>query len=451
MAILAGLLTAQIIATLQVYVSNRSFYFTLKTIGEAGYLTVPNQQTISRLQELTTALCGGLFFTLSVGAGISLLSFAAAWLWERICARKPIFLILMLLLWTALVAAVNLRGFSPFTTLYFIIIPPVVFACTLQWMPKNVRKKTLQNAMHHIILLIFLGLLWAPRMESGLFLNIRNQLLLTNPLGKSIVRFYYRHTLYPARILKPLHQKIMKTCSLEAVPEGHIKNALLKELSDGQWIPLENHEDVDLTMRLRGKELFLEDKKGTVQRVPATDFPDQSATVLREYSNSKDRHHFFRRFTFYSLLMGFPVILYISLYSLIFFFVGRWVPRRKASLLCAGICFLTGLMLFLPLRQNHKWKGSGNDPGPYCLAKALRGPRNDKTCSDLLASLEDPSPMLVCAAISSLGHRGEKKAVPEILKQLERSQHPYVQWHAYKALNALGWRQKARQRFRASD
>ena len=355
--ILAGLLTTQIIATFQVYVSNRSLYLTLKAIGEAGYLTVPNQQTIGRLQELSTALCGGLFFTLSVGAGICLLSFAAAWLWDRICLRRPIFLILMLLLWTTLVAAVNLRGFSPFTSLYFILIPPIVFVCTLKWMPENVRKKALQNGMVHIILLILLGLLWAPQMKNGLFINIRDQLLLTNPLGESIVSFYYRYTLYPANVLKPLHLKLMKTCSLAAVPDGRIKNTLLKGLSDGQWIPLRNHEDVDLIMSLRGKELFLEDGRGTVLKVPITDFPARSATVLKEYSNLKDRHRFFRRFTFYSLLMGFPVILYISLYSVIFFFVGRWIPRPRASLLCAVICFLTGVMLLMPLRYNHEWKG----------------------------------------------------------------------------------------------
>ena len=219
----------------------------------------------------------------------------------------------------------------------------------------------------------------------------------------------------------------MKTCSLEGVPDGPIKNALLKRLSDHDWIPLENRGDVDLIMSLRGKELFLEDGKGTVLKVPASDFPARSATVLKEYSNLTDRYHFFRRFAFYSLLMGFPVILYISLYSLIFFFVGRWVPRPIAPLLCAIVCLLTGVMLLMPLRQHHEWKG-----------------RQDETYPDLLVLLKDPSPMVVCAAISSLGRRGEKKAVPDILKQLRESQHPYVQWYAYKALKALGWRQKAR-------
>ena len=356
-AILAGLITAQIIATLQVYVANRSLYLTLKAVGEAGYLTVPNLQTIARLQELSTALCGGLFFTLSVGAGVCLLSFAAAWLWDRMCVRKSAFLICMFFLWSAFVVAVNFRGFAPFASLYFITIPPVVFVCTLQWMPKNIRKRAIQNGILHLILLILLGLLWAPQMKNGLFINIRDQLLLTNPLGESIVRFYYRYTLYPANVLRPLHLKLMKTCSLEAVPDGRIKNTLLKGLSDRQWIPLRNHEDVDLIMSLRGKELFLEDGKGTVLKVPITDFPARSATVLKEYSNLTDRYHFFRRFAFYSLLMGFPAILYISLYSLIFFFVGRWIPRTRASLLCAVICFLTGVMLLMPLRHNHEWKG----------------------------------------------------------------------------------------------
>ena len=84
-AILAGLVTSQVIATFQVFFANQSLYHTLTALGAAGYLTIPNHLTMDRLQELTTAVCGGLFLTLSVGAGISVLSFAAAWLWDRVC------------------------------------------------------------------------------------------------------------------------------------------------------------------------------------------------------------------------------------------------------------------------------------------------------------------------------------------------------------------------------
>ena len=188
-AMLTGLTLAQTIATIQVYLSNRSLYHTLTAIHRAEYLTVPNQQIMGRLQELTTALCGGLFFTLSVGAGICLLSFAAAWLWDRVFLRKTVFLVLMLLMWMGLSAGVNWKGFSPFTSLYFVVIPPVVFAGALKWMPHGNRKQPRRTGLLHIIPIMVLGLLWAPQMKRDLFINIRDHLLLSNPLGERIVNF----------------------------------------------------------------------------------------------------------------------------------------------------------------------------------------------------------------------------------------------------------------------
>ena len=58
----AGLATAQIIATLHVYLSNTSLFHTLTTIDEAGYLAVPNGWIIRNLQSFASAFYGGLFF-----------------------------------------------------------------------------------------------------------------------------------------------------------------------------------------------------------------------------------------------------------------------------------------------------------------------------------------------------------------------------------------------------
>jgi len=77
--ILLGLLTAQVLSTIQVYLSNAGLYSKLTSIRDAGYLAVPNQQVMDSLLELGPAFFGGLFFTLTVGASLSLVSFAAAW------------------------------------------------------------------------------------------------------------------------------------------------------------------------------------------------------------------------------------------------------------------------------------------------------------------------------------------------------------------------------------
>ena len=352
-AMLTGLALAQTIATIQVYLSNHSLYHTLTAVHGAGYLTVPNQPTMGRLQELTTALCGGLFFTLSVGAGICLLSFSAAWLWDRVCLRKTVFLVLMLILWAGLAAGVNLRGFSPFTILYFVVIPPVVFASTLRWMPRGNRKQPWRNGLLHIILIIVLGLLWAPQMQKGLFINIRDHLLLSNPLGETVVNLYYQYTLYPAEVLKPLDRKFLKTCTLEAIVESPFKSELRKSLSAHDWIETENLKDVDLVLSCSGSKLLLSDESGTVLKTPKKDFLAHPATNLKRFSSAVDRHVFFRQFTFYSLLMGFPITLYIFLYSLVFLMLGRWIEPGIASLASAGVCFSAGLLMLMPLWQTN--------------------------------------------------------------------------------------------------
>ncbi len=352
-AILTGLTLAQTIATIQVYLSNHSLYHALTAVHQAGYLTVPNQQTMGRLQELTTALCGGLFFTLSVGACICLLSFSAAWLWNRVCLRKTVFLVLMLLMWAGLIAGVNWKGFSPFTSLYFVVIPPVVFTSALKWMLRGNRKQPWRNGLLHIIPIIVLGLLWAPQMKGDLFINIRDHLLLSNPLGERIVNFYYQYTLYPAEVIKPLDRKFLKTCTLEAIPEGPYKSELRKNLLTHDWVETENLKNVDLFLLSSGSKLLLDDGSGTVLKIPKKDFLAHPSANLKRFSSAADGDVFFRQFTFYSLLTGFPITLYIFSYSLVFLILGRWIKPGVASLASACLCFSAGLLMLMPLWQTN--------------------------------------------------------------------------------------------------
>ena len=82
--LLIGLLSAQIVATLHVYLSNMNLLQATETVMRAGYLAVPNARVAAHLDSLTTAMAGGLFFTLSIGAGLSLVTLINAWLWDRI-------------------------------------------------------------------------------------------------------------------------------------------------------------------------------------------------------------------------------------------------------------------------------------------------------------------------------------------------------------------------------
>ena len=180
-----GLFAAQIIATIQVYLSNADLYRNLIAIEGAGYLAIPNQQIMGHLQEFGPAFFGGLFFTLTVGAGLSIFTLAWVWVWDRLFSRNKFFLMLFLLLLIGCVAVVNHRGFCPMVTSYFIVIPGVIFASALKWMPAKDR----QSVLLHLIPLALLGLLWTFQMSNNMFYDIRDNLLLSNSQLRFLIFF----------------------------------------------------------------------------------------------------------------------------------------------------------------------------------------------------------------------------------------------------------------------
>jgi len=482
-ALLAGLAAAQIIAALQVYLSNRSLYQTLAVIKDAGYLIVPNQQLMDRLHEPAPAVYGGLFFTLSAGAGISLLSLAAAWAWDRIFSRKPLPLIFLLLFWAGAMAAMNWKGISPLATAYFALIPPLVFRLTLRWMPQQIKHGPWSPAPVHLMTLALLASLWAPQMNGDLFLDLRDRVLLSNTFGAKINDFYYRYTLYPAEVFKSLDQKLLKTCSLDSVGKKPLKKLLEAKLVGRDYLPIEGNGKVDLKIRGSGRDLYLENRGRVILKTTPNDFLSAPDEVLKRFSSKMDRNSLFRQFTYYSLLIGFPVTLYLFLYSIFFFPLTRCVDLKMASLTAAFLCFSAGVTLLIPL-----WLGNGGNadknyldrlltsgrwqervaalkfvrqnwvdvaglisykrilfsphiPERYWLAKALIVSRSPETYEDLLRLLDDSSPSVACMAFQSLGRRGDRDAAAEILKRIQTSDRWYTQWYAYRALKELGWKQ----------
>jgi hypothetical protein len=126
-----GLFVAQVIATIQVYSSNLHLHATLVSVIEAGYFPLPNEGFMSNLRELVPAILGGLFFTLSVGAGLTFISIATALFWVHFLHQTKSLLVPYLVLWIGAIIMLNYRGFAPMGTLYFLIIPPVVFLLTV--------------------------------------------------------------------------------------------------------------------------------------------------------------------------------------------------------------------------------------------------------------------------------------------------------------------------------
>ena len=482
--LLLGLLVAQVIAAIQVYLSNLDLYRNLSVIKSAGYLTIPNQRTMPSLQDFGPALLGGLFFTFSVGAGLTLLSRAAAWVWHRLFSRNLLILIVFLLLWLGFLAVLNHRGFSIGATCYFLAVPPVVFLATLRWMPPHPGQRRWAHSMVHTIPVLVVALLWTSQIDSHFFVDFRDIFLLSNPVGTKINDFYYDYTLYPAEVFKSLDQKLLKTCSLQDLKKGSLRARLERELFNYDYLAVGTDDAVDLKVLQHGEMLAFNNGGRTILQTTPVDFFSHPAALLHEFSAKSDKHGFFRQLTFFSLLIGLPLTLYLIFHTLVRLLCCFFLPVRTSSLAASILCLIVGLSILIPFLYmrgtnleledvpralaSESWqervaalriieqKGmevSSFQPYPrllasphiaerYWLVRGLAVSRRPETYRDLLAFLDDPHPNVVSMAFYGLGRRGDWMAVSEILTRIKTSGHWYNQWYGYKALRALGWKQK---------
>ncbi len=135
--IVTGLSIAQLVAMAQVYFSNLQLFGEVSALHQAGYLEIPTLQSLQRLGTLGPMVFGGLFFTLSTGAGLTLATIGAVWIWHTLSQRNRPILILLLITWVAGLLMVNLNGFNLFGSLYFALIPTGVSLVYLRACRRN--------------------------------------------------------------------------------------------------------------------------------------------------------------------------------------------------------------------------------------------------------------------------------------------------------------------------
>jgi hypothetical protein len=482
-ALLLGLIMAQGIATLQVRFSNKALYQTLVAVRKAGYLIIPNQQTMPRLLEWSSAFFGALFFTLSVGAGLSILAFAAAWVWVNLFRRNRILLLVWLILWMGLLLLENRRGLDFMSSLYFLFIPPAVFLAACRPAVLRAGQKSLLRRVGYIAPVPLLALLWSSQMGSSIFTDLRDHLLLSHSPGTKIVDFYYEYTLFPAEVLKSLDQKTLKTCYTGNLRRKPVVDALERALVHFDYLSIDESHRVDLNIRESSRDLILEHNGKEVLQTSLRKLLADPAGVLKEFSEKIDRFSFFRHFTFLSLLFGFPITLYVFLHALLCFPASLIFDSRISTLIASALCLSIGVALFLVFYvgrgakiqdqdpamalQSDRWQtrvaalqaierrsldigdfrayqrllASPHIPERYWLARDLGQSRRPETYLTLMGMLNDSSPSVVSMALFGLGQRRDPSSIDLILRWMNSSDHWYCQWYAYGALRALGWKQ----------
>jgi len=468
--ILAGLCAAQVVGTLQVFLSNAGLLQTISAVKKAGYLAIPNDLVAPTLTPVKAALIGGLFFTLSIGAGVTILALLSTWIWKYVCFRKLWLAIPFLLPWIAFSIVVNLKGPAVLPTLYFTVVPSLVALLAVKLTPDTLDRSGWAWSCFHPIILLLLAVFWLTQYNPGMFSNIRDRLLLSNPPGIAFNNVYYRYTLYPAEVFKTLNQKMVKTCRLDGFSDRSTQQQVKTALANNNYVAVNNADKADLVMAANNGSVELSNKGKVLVQTSLKNFKDNPAHVLKSFSRHSDRFLFFRQATFLSLLMAFPIILYVFLNALFYRVAVLFLLPGRAVVLTGLLCLLAGCLMILPVRSgmqisiapdripllltSEKWQDnvdalktlvnqkrpfpltadtSGLAANPsipvrYWLARSLARNTGSGTYAVLMKLMDDPQPIVACQALYSLGRRKEAHSIQNVLHKINQSDHWYVQW-----------------------
>lgn len=480
-----GMASTQVIATIHVYRSNLALLHTTLAVGDAGYLSVPNATVVSHLDKLATAAAGGLFFTLSIGAGLSLFTLIAAWLWARVFRRRRLvgggYLIVLFIG----IASVNLNGWNPMASAYLVVVPSVSWLTALCLLPCKTVLRSRASILWPVAVALILTLLWGLVLDRSLFINIRDYLLLGTRFGQTVTDAYYTYTLYPAEAFKSLAQKQIRTCVIESDMAPFVKQRLDRTMRSHNYLPVPvgDPAHVNIAYDAGAKLVLMKHHHVTVVQVPADRFFAETGKTLSAYSDKLDKNRIFRMLTLACLLIGYPLTLYIFVYSILAILPGLFFSYAVTDAVTAGLCLVIGILLLVPVYQGdtasvdtgnisqalstsspvsriatlrqtyaartditrdslkHNLMHSDHVAERYWLARNLAHATAPESRGMLLSLADDPSPIVACQALRAMGVRNDRALIPEIINRINSSAHWYVQMYAYRALRKLGWNQ----------
>ncbi|BBO80511.1 hypothetical protein DSCO28_10770 [Desulfosarcina ovata subsp. sediminis] len=478
-----GLLSAQVVATAHVYLSNLNLLQTTEVIVRNGYLAVPNARVTAQLDALGPAMAGGLFFTLSIGAGLSLLTLIAAWLWDRVFHRRLRSSIIGVVAWMVLVYLINSNGLNPAASMYAIVVPLVTGVAAIALLPARTTLISPTGILWPVTAALILALLWSLVLDDNLFTNIRDHLLLDSRPGRRIVDAYYTYTLYPAEAYKSLDQKQIRTCILGNTLNRDNQRRLERVLRTNDYLPVAPGIPADLTIGAGAPpaRLLLAHNRRPILSVEKETLLGSPAALLATYADRLDNNRMLRIITLACLRVGFPLMLFGLLFSLMGALPNLYLSVAVSDIIAACLCIAIGSTLLAPVYRGHTAMAAATatDTGLSVSSRAIRIAALRKACEErqditlaarkadlqnspdvaerywLARSLayshhpqavamldrlsRDPSPIVVCQALWAMGERKNRKAIPQILDRLSKEPHWYVQMYAYRALRRLGW------------
>ncbi|MBW1989854.1 MAG: hypothetical protein JRI97_09955, partial [Deltaproteobacteria bacterium] len=246
-AVAAGMAACQVVAFAWVRASNLALLRRMEALSDAGYLTVPGPSVFPRLKGLSTPFFGGLFYTLSAGAGLGFLFALAGWACKkaRLSFRASTLAAAPML--ALVLAVVDSRGFSVPGTIMALASAGVSFLVAYRLARPGAWRATARQAGLFFLPLAVLAGAWGLHFSQTLFLNLRDGLLLSHPAGRAVNEFYYDYTMFPAETFKSFQQKLLHPTRAEGFGEG-VPAALANGLAFRDCLPVGEGAPADLVL-----------------------------------------------------------------------------------------------------------------------------------------------------------------------------------------------------------
>ncbi len=478
-----GLMSAQIVACAHVYLSNLNLLQSIEAVVRSGYLAVPNALVAGRLDTLATAMAGGVFFTLSIGSGLSLITLCTVWLWDRVFKRRRREALLFLGVWLTALYLINASGLNLIASLYLVVVPLVTGVAAIMLLPVKTTLLSPVTVLWPVSAALLLTLIWGMVLDARLFTNIRDYLLLPTRVGERVAKAYYDYTLYPAEAFKSLSQKQIRTCVIKEGMDRSQYLKLEKSMRRCDYLPVPDGYPADLTIALDRETACFSIANGESRAfdVTAEELFGKPQQVLERFSAHQDRNRMFRRLSLVCLLIGFPLVLYSFIFALVSALPILLFPARQAIAITSVICICIGLILLAPVYRGYSAVRSPEDliaglssfsyatriaalrtaykqnqdiskqaaflkleSSPfiaerYWLARCLAYSKGAQTRVLLRRLAGDPVPIVACQALWAISKRKDRKMIPQIIDHINTTPIWYIQMYAYRALRTLEW------------
>ncbi|MCW7755391.1 hypothetical protein OOT00_15520 [Desulfobotulus sp. H1] len=479
-----GLLASLLLGFLHIRYVIKPVLQMAEKLQTSGILAVPHGSAIHTMDGVFPSLQAAFLFVFSIGAGLSIGTFAFAWASRNLVRDSRWISIPATGLWAALLLFINHKGPVFFPSLWIFLIPAITWKNTLACIPRSQIHESPFHKPAHLLPILLLALAALPLLSKGIFLDIRDSILFSTKPGLAISNAYYRHTLSAAEVIKPVAARQIKIyASHTALPPD-----TEKKLTDQGWHRTETSIRPHIRLIQTSAGIDISGKGIRRTLVPDASFHAAPGRILDQATLDGDRLDPFRLLILFSLVPGFPLLLYALFFCPMRRILSSVFDRPSASIVSSILCLAAGISLLLPVHFLGKTekgpqeteilnayllsekrsqrlhairmaaKGRQLDLPPsllqqyllegdtaerYWAAAFLGSKPSEKYWHLLLAARKDPQANVLCKTVEALALTGPAlDRIPEarnaILQTLRETDHPYVQWYAFRALKKLG-------------